>query len=293
MGCWRGYSKRSISWCFKAILPPQARIERDLQLEHYGLGVVVHPNVVIGKRVRIYHHVTLASETWIGSEHKIVIGDDVVIGAGAIVIARTNTSLTIGQGARVGAGAVVTRDVGPGRDRDRRTRASRWLTTLMRILFLADAVFEDKPGGSRVVARELARGLVGRGHEVTFLVARHGPEAPGDERSEGVRIVRYTGAGRAGAFVRTGGRAAARLWAEGAFDVAHTHFAYAALGPLVALPRGLPHVRSFYGPWDAEDGWKTLAGGLILSGDSGPPPREVAGVQWRPRTCGAARRSSF
>ena len=50
------------------------------------------------------------------------------------------------------------------------------------------------------------------------------------------------------------GEAAARLWAEGGFDVVHTHFAYAALGPLMALPRGVPHVRTFHGPWDVE-GW--------------------------------------
>ena len=124
----------------------------------------------------------------------------------------------------------------------------------MHVLMLADAVFEDIPGGSRVVARELMRGLAGRGHEVTFLVARHGPDAPADERHDGVRIVRYEGAGRAAAFVRAGTQAAARLWAAGGYDVVHTHFAYAALGPLMALPRGVPHVRSFYGPWN-EEGW--------------------------------------
>lgn len=99
---------------FKAILPFQAEIHRDVSLEHYGLGIVIHPNVSIGHRVKIYHHVTVAAETWIGSEHKVTIGDDVIIGAGAIIIARTNTSLSIGDGARVGAGAVVTRDVPPG-----------------------------------------------------------------------------------------------------------------------------------------------------------------------------------
>ncbi len=124
----------------------------------------------------------------------------------------------------------------------------------MRILFLADAVFEDIPGGSRVVARELAHGLAARGHQVTFLVARHDDTAPDDERHGDIRIVRYPGAGHPPAFVRAGRRAAARLWAEGKYDVAHTHFAYAALGPLAALPPGTPHVRSFYGPWD-EEGW--------------------------------------
>lgn len=99
---------------FKSILPYQAQIHRDLILEHYALGIVVHPNIVIGHNVRIFHHVTLAAETWVGSEYKIVIEDDVIIGAGACVIARTNRSLRIGRGARVGAGAVVTRDVAPG-----------------------------------------------------------------------------------------------------------------------------------------------------------------------------------
>ena len=100
---------------FKAILPYQAIIERDIQLDHYGMGVVVHPNTTIGHRVRIYHAVTLAAETWVGSEHRLIIGDDVVIGAGAIVVARTNQSLTIGCGARIGAGTVVTGDVPCGR----------------------------------------------------------------------------------------------------------------------------------------------------------------------------------
>ena len=99
---------------FKAILPFQAEIQRDLILEHYGLAVVVHPNVVIGHNVRIFHQVTLAAETWIGSEHKIIIEDDVVIGAGACVIARPDQGLRIGRGAKVGAGAVVTADVAPG-----------------------------------------------------------------------------------------------------------------------------------------------------------------------------------
>ena len=128
----------------------------------------------------------------------------------------------------------------------------------MQILFLADAVFEDLPGGSRVVARELAQGLAARGHGVTFLVARQTPDAPEDVTADGVRIVRYPGAGHPLAFIREGRRACARLWAEKPFDIVHTHFAYAALGPLGAVPSSIPHVRSFYGPWD-EEGWVTDA----------------------------------
>ena len=124
----------------------------------------------------------------------------------------------------------------------------------MNILFLADAVFDDIPGGSRVVARELACGLAGRGHQVTILAAHQTPGTPSDTHIGAVRVVRYPGAGDPLAFVREGRRACARLWAERPFDVVHTHFAYAALGPLQAVPPGVPHVRSFYGPWDQE-GW--------------------------------------
>ncbi len=124
----------------------------------------------------------------------------------------------------------------------------------MHILFLADAVFEDLPGGSRVAARELARGLVARGHNVTFLVARQTPDAPDDARDGGIRIIRYPGAGSPLAFVREGRRACRRLWAEQTFDIVHTHFAYAAWGPSQALPPGTPRIRTFHGPWD-EEGW--------------------------------------
>ena len=124
----------------------------------------------------------------------------------------------------------------------------------MHILFLADAVFDDIPGGSRVVARELACGLAARGHQVTILAAHQTPGTPDDTHLGGVRVVRYPGAGDPLAFVREGRRACARLWAERPFDVVHTHFAYAALGPLQAMPPATPHIRSFYGPWN-EEGW--------------------------------------
>jgi serine O-acetyltransferase len=99
---------------FHAILPYEAEIEKDIELQHYGLGIVIHPNVKIGHRVKIYHHVTLATETWIGSEYKIFIGDDVLIGVGAAVIGRGNKNLMIGDGAKIGANAVVIVDVLPG-----------------------------------------------------------------------------------------------------------------------------------------------------------------------------------
>ena len=154
----------------------------------------------------------------------------------------------------------------------------------LRILFLADAVFEDLPGGSRVVARQLAQGLAERGHDVTFLVARQVAGTPDDVRAAGVRIIRYDGGGQGRAFVRAGREACQRLWAEQPFDVVHTHFAYAALGPLGKTPRSVPLLRTFYGPWDAE-GWIEDCANLgAMRGQ--PWPRSAAqglrnrGVRW-------------
>jgi len=130
----------------------------------------------------------------------------------------------------------------------------------LRVLLLDDAVFEDLPGGSRLVARELARGLTRRGHAVTTLAPRH-PSTPADAPDDETipdrgRVVRYAmpEGGGPPAFFRAGADACRRLPAQGAaaFDVAHSHFAYASLGPLRALGASTARVRTFHGPWDEE-----------------------------------------
>ena len=99
---------------FHAVLPPEARIQPDVRLEHFALGIVVHPNTTIGRGVKIWHNVTLAAETTIGSPSRLTVEDGVMIGASAQIIARVNEPLTLGRGASIGAGAVVTRSVPPG-----------------------------------------------------------------------------------------------------------------------------------------------------------------------------------
>jgi serine O-acetyltransferase len=91
-----------------------ARLGTDIKLGHRGLGVVVHDNVVLGARVRVWHNVTLAVRAKPGSPHRIVVDDDVMIGANAVVITPAQRSVHIGRGARIGAGAVVTGDVPAG-----------------------------------------------------------------------------------------------------------------------------------------------------------------------------------
>jgi serine O-acetyltransferase len=97
----------------KCLLPAEAEVGEGLILEHYALGIVMHPQVRIGKGCRIYHHVTLAAETWIGSPHYITLEDDVTIGAHSIVVARPNTPLTIGRKSILGAGSVLTKSIPP------------------------------------------------------------------------------------------------------------------------------------------------------------------------------------
>ncbi len=98
----------------RCLLPAEAEVGEGLVLEHYALGVVIHPQVKIGLQCRIYHHVTLAAESCIGGPHHIVLGDGVTIGAHSVVVARPNTDLVIGKNATLGAGSVLTRDIPPG-----------------------------------------------------------------------------------------------------------------------------------------------------------------------------------
>jgi serine O-acetyltransferase len=95
-------------------LAPGAVFSPDIRFGHHGFGTMVHSNVVIGSRVKIWHNVTLAVRAATGAPHKIVIGDEVSIGAGAVVVTPHEGSIHIGKGARIGAGAVVTADVPAG-----------------------------------------------------------------------------------------------------------------------------------------------------------------------------------
>jgi len=93
------------------LLPAEAQVGEGVCLDHYGMGVVIHPQVSIGDRVRIYHGVTIAGETWIGSAIRVRIGSDVQLSAGCKIIPRAGHGMTIGDGAVIGANAVVTKNV--------------------------------------------------------------------------------------------------------------------------------------------------------------------------------------
>lgn len=92
---------------FKAVLPPEAVLSSPVSLGHLGLGVVVHPNVSIGRDVTLWHGVTLSVGDSPGSRTRLTVGDRVLLGAGAAVIGREGRSLEIADDVRIGANAVV------------------------------------------------------------------------------------------------------------------------------------------------------------------------------------------
>ncbi|CEK15927.1 hypothetical protein CP488_01334 [Chthonomonas calidirosea] len=96
---------------YKAVLPYEAEISPDIELCHYGIGGGHSSEREDRPSSQNLSRGHFATSTWIGSPYYIEIGDDVMIGAGAKIIAKPDRGLRIGNGAQIGANAVVTRDV--------------------------------------------------------------------------------------------------------------------------------------------------------------------------------------
>ena len=88
---------------------PAATIGRRLYIDH-GMGVVIGGTSIIGDDVMMYHGVTLGAKFNIKSKRHPTIGNNVVLGAGSMVIG----DIKIGDGSSVGANTVVTKDLPAG-----------------------------------------------------------------------------------------------------------------------------------------------------------------------------------
>ena len=93
-------------------LPESVELSPDITLGHHGIGTVIHPKTVIGSKVRIFQNVTIAVKPPMGP-NQVIIEDNALIGANAVIVTPKNETVRIGFASRVGAGAVVTRDVPP------------------------------------------------------------------------------------------------------------------------------------------------------------------------------------
>ncbi len=87
---------------------PGATIGRRLVIDH-GMGIVIGETAVIGDDVLIYQGVTLGGTGKDHGKRHPTIGSNVLIGAGAKILG----PFTVGDGARVAAGAVVLNAVPP------------------------------------------------------------------------------------------------------------------------------------------------------------------------------------
>lgn len=94
-------------WATGIEIHPGATIGKNLFIDH-GMSLVIGETATIGDNCTIYHGVTLGGKgnAKSGKRHPD-IGHDVMIGAGAQILG----AISIGDGARIGANAVVTRDV--------------------------------------------------------------------------------------------------------------------------------------------------------------------------------------
>tara|TARA_Y100000748_G_scaffold40850_1_gene30074 strand:- start:556 stop:1140 length:585 start_codon:yes stop_codon:yes gene_type:complete len=92
---------------------PKAKIGKNLFIDH-GMGVVIGETSDIGDNVTIYHNVTLGgispsinSENQRETKRHPTLQDHVVVGSGAQVLG----PIVVGKNAKIGANAVVTKDV--------------------------------------------------------------------------------------------------------------------------------------------------------------------------------------
>jgi serine O-acetyltransferase len=99
---------RKIKRNYSCYLSDKATVGNNIKFPH-PVGIVIGDGVFLSERVTIYQNVTLGAAR-VGDGVKGLyprVGKDVVIFAGAIIIGNIN----IGDGAVIGANAVVTKDV--------------------------------------------------------------------------------------------------------------------------------------------------------------------------------------
>jgi len=87
---------------------PGARIGRRFFIDH-GAGVVIGETTEIGDDVLLYQGVVLGGVSLKKEKRHPTIGNNVMIGAGTIVLG----PVSIGNGAKIGASSLVVRDVPP------------------------------------------------------------------------------------------------------------------------------------------------------------------------------------
>jgi len=88
---------------------PGAKIGKRLFIDH-GMGIVIGETSEIGDDCTLYHMVTLGGVNLDPVKRHPTIGNRVMVGAGASILG----AITVGSDVKIGANAVVVRDVPDG-----------------------------------------------------------------------------------------------------------------------------------------------------------------------------------
>lgn len=88
---------------------PGATIGRRFFIDH-GMGVVIGETTIVGDDVLLYKGVVLGGTSLEKEKRHPTLGNNVVVGTGAIVLG----DIEIGDDCKVGAGSVVTKSAPPG-----------------------------------------------------------------------------------------------------------------------------------------------------------------------------------
>ncbi len=96
-------------WLTGIEIHPGATIGKRFFIDH-GMGVVIGETAEIGDDVMLYQAVTLGGTALTAIKRHPTVEDGVIVGAGAKVLG----AITLGKGSRVGANAVVVKDVPAG-----------------------------------------------------------------------------------------------------------------------------------------------------------------------------------
>ena len=97
-------------WATGIEIHPAAKLGERVFIDH-GMGIVMGETVEIGDGCTIYQGVTLGGTSlYKGTKRHPTLGKDVVVGAGAKVLG----GFIVGDGARIGSNAVVTKPVPAG-----------------------------------------------------------------------------------------------------------------------------------------------------------------------------------
>lgn len=95
-----------ISTAFAVDIHPAARIGRGIMFDH-ATGIVIGETAVVGDNVSFLHNVTLGGTGHEQGDRHPKVGSGVMFGAGASILG----NITIGDGAKIGAGSVVLHSV--------------------------------------------------------------------------------------------------------------------------------------------------------------------------------------